>query len=263
MLPSAWDIVKKSVDLFYGNWRKLFGYAKRLFAPVFLLLSAQIAVSQSAPGLSNLPGATLTTLTIMFVVGIAVAIYYMWVSLAAIRSISDIYDNRPPKTAKEEVKTTKSLLAPFIIASILASLAILGGFVLLIIPGIIFSIWFAFIPQAVALDGKKNIDALSHSRQVVKGRWWGVFWRLVVSGIIISFLVSAAQWMFEAPFALLLGVPNDAITITELFVLGARALVGAAVYSFLTPLAITAPVIIYKELHKTIMPVPPAAPGNA
>lgn len=60
---------------------------------------------------------------------------------------------------------------------VLSASTILGGFVMLIIPGIIFLIWFAFAAYVFVLEGEKGMSALLRSRQYVRGHWWQVFGR--------------------------------------------------------------------------------------
>jgi len=66
-----------------------------------------------------------------------------------------------------------------------------AGYLLLIIPGIIFSIWFLFSVQALVLAGQKGAKALKFSRRLTQGWWWSVTWRvyiLVLIGLGLSFL---------------------------------------------------------------------------
>jgi len=75
--------------------------------------------------------------------------------------------------------------------SFLAGIFIFSSFFLFIIPGIIFFVWFAFSLFAFADEGAKwekgekgegikGLNALFRSKQLVKGYWRKVFWRLLV-----------------------------------------------------------------------------------
>ncbi|MBI2267833.1 MAG: hypothetical protein HYU80_00085 [Candidatus Blackburnbacteria bacterium] len=68
--------------------------------------------------------------------------------------------------------------------SALLSATILGGFLLLAIPGIIFVVWFVFAIYIVIAENEKGLNALLKSREYVRGRWWGVVWRLVAFTLI-------------------------------------------------------------------------------
>jgi hypothetical protein len=71
----------------------------------------------------------------------------------------------------------------------LMGLAILAGFILLIIPGIIFAVWFSFAIYLFVSEGVKGKAALTASKKLVQGYWWAVFGRIVAM-IFIMFMVS-------------------------------------------------------------------------
>jgi len=75
-------------------------------------------------------------------------------------------------------------IASFFWISLLAGLAVLGGFILFVIPGIIFAVWFGFSLYVYIFEGTKGSSALKKSKELVKGRWWPVFARFLVFGII-------------------------------------------------------------------------------
>lgn len=87
--------------------------------------------------------------------------------------------------------------------SILAGFIIVGLALLLIIPGVIWGVYYAFIIQAVVLKGLSGKEALDYSKSLVKGQWWKVFGTLfafssvsiifsIAIGIIASHLPSIA-----------------------------------------------------------------------
>lgn len=62
-----------------------------------------------------------------------------------------------------------------IVTSFLMGLFLLGLYLLLIIPGIIYSIYWAFTIFAVVLNDKCCKGAMDYSKSIVKGRGWTVF----------------------------------------------------------------------------------------
>ena len=64
--------------------------------------------------------------------------------------------------------------------SILTGFVVLGGFTLLIVPGIIVVTYVALSQIVLATEGSKGISALMRSRELVYGNWLAVFRRLVV-----------------------------------------------------------------------------------
>ena len=57
---------------------------------------------------------------------------------------------------------------------------IMGGYILLLIPGIIFIVWFWYAPYVLALEGTGGMTAMVRSREYVRGQWWSTFLRLLL-----------------------------------------------------------------------------------
>jgi hypothetical protein len=85
--------------------------------------------------------------------------------------------------------------------AILAELAMIGGFVMFIIPGIMLSIQLALAIYVLVLEDKHGMQALIQSREYVKGYWWAYFGRALLLCLVICVLMFVAY----LPFALLLG----------------------------------------------------------
>lgn len=79
------------------------------------------------------------------------------------------------------------LLPSVVFVALLETAVVFGGLVLLIIPGLIFTIWFMFATLSVLFDETKGMQALSFSRELVRGRFWQTAW-LGVSGPLVIFL---------------------------------------------------------------------------
>lgn len=69
---------------------------------------------------------------------------------------------------------------------LLKGLIIFTGYALFIVPGILFSGWFAF--SEIAAQKKSIIESLKYSRSLVTNRWWSVVLRLVL-GLIIAMVI--------------------------------------------------------------------------
>ncbi len=92
------------------------------------------------------------------------------------------------------VQTAKNML----LTSLLVALAVFGGLLLLIIPGLVFIVWFGFAQIISVLEDKKPLAALTRSKELVTNRFWPIAWRLisgpvvigVIYGIIFSIIVA-------------------------------------------------------------------------
>src|SRR5690606_54212 len=75
--------------------------------------------------------------------------------------------NNPSMSVGESYKTSLRFFWSYIGLSIIMSVIILIGFLLLIIPGIILSVWFAFASYILILDNAGIVDSLRRSRESV------------------------------------------------------------------------------------------------
>jgi len=97
-----------------------------------------------------------------------------------------------------------------------AGFIILIGIILLVVPGIVFMTWYAFVTQAVAVENRSKSDALRRSKQLSAGHRWTIFAVGVV--IVLAWLVV----VFTAAFSL--AVSNNWIVATGVDIVSDLAL---------------------------------------
>tara|TARA_B100000508_G_scaffold102982_2_gene81378 strand:- start:1748 stop:3379 length:1632 start_codon:yes stop_codon:yes gene_type:complete len=68
---------------------------------------------------------------------------------------------------------------------LLSFLVTMGGFMLLIIPGIIISLYIYFAQYVYITEGKRGMEALMRSRDLVWGNWWAVALKLLGITLIL------------------------------------------------------------------------------
>jgi hypothetical protein len=95
------------------------------------------------------------------------------------------------------LKQAASRWLPGLGTTLLMGIFLVGLFILLIIPGIIFGIYWAFAIYAVMLNNKSGLEALQYSKSLVQGRWWRVFGYLLVFGLITAIV----SWAINSPLA--------------------------------------------------------------
>jgi|WetSurMetagenome_2_1015567.scaffolds.fasta_scaffold99865_3 hypothetical protein len=91
-----------------------------------------------------------------------------------------------------------------IYTNIIEGVLLLLLFLLIIIPGLIYSIYWTFALYAVALSGKSGKEALDYSKTIVKNRWWTVLGYTLVFGLI--------GLVLSIPLIILIGVLRWALT---------------------------------------------------
>jgi len=116
------------------------------------------------------------------------AIIYSWLTMSALYTIK----KREQKLSiGQALREGWSRWLSYLWISSLVSLCVAGGTILLIIPGIIFFVWFAFSPYLLVDQDIKGTNALSESRELVRGYWWPVFGRLILITLIAIGLSAA------------------------------------------------------------------------
>ncbi|MCC5896991.1 MAG: hypothetical protein JJU32_03610 [Phormidium sp. BM_Day4_Bin.17] len=122
---------------------------------------------------------------------------------------------------------------PSLLITFAVSIITILGFLLFIVPGIYLVTLFYFSFDAVALRGC-GLDGLSYSRNLVKGQWWKIFWRVFL--LSFAFGVLAIVLIVGLGFA---SVVTSAIPLLpELMELVSAFVMGLFGYLFLTILTV-------------------------
>jgi hypothetical protein len=69
-------------------------------------------------------------------------------------------------------------------ADALVTTAVIVGAILLIVPGVLFFAWFAFVAPAIEIEKRSLRDAFKRSRELVRGRFWIVL--ALVGGLEVT-----------------------------------------------------------------------------
>ena len=113
------------------------------------------------------------------------AVIYLFVAVASIEAIRRVLENSS-FSVYEAFLVAKARVWKFLSMGILKGVVLLAGFLLLIVPGVIFSVWFAFSRMEIVLNNVGAKESLSKSKALVAGRFWSVFGRLFVIGIFVT-----------------------------------------------------------------------------
>jgi len=152
------------------------------------------------------------------------------------------------KSADFKLKNMWPVYLPALSVSLLAGLITIGGFLLVIIPGILFTVWYAFAVYEVVLEGKKGWEAFRQSHALSKGRFWPIFGRILVPNLfwgIIAYLVLAGIFNL---ISFVLNQPLD--TAVSPGVAITSVIISDLAASFFAPLSIIVLTIAYREAKK-------------
>jgi uncharacterized membrane protein len=127
----------------------------------------------------------------------------MIVTLGSINFVLKIYDNK--SAPYSSIFEKWQLVLKFFLASILYVLIIFAGFILLIIPGIIWSIKFQFYPYVMVDRGTGIIESLKFSSKIVDNNKWKIFLFILAQALIfiVGFLLLGIGILVAIPVTMM------------------------------------------------------------
>ncbi len=229
-LRQTWSLYKKRLPTFLG--------IMAMPTVVFLLLAVLMGFTAGFLGFSSASSGLL--MGIVMLVGGIIGFFALFIAIAWGQTalLYAIKDSEEGIGMREAYRRGWDKILSYWWVTILAVCIILGGLFLLIIPGIIFAVWFSFALFVLVSEDTKGMNALLKSREYVRGKWWGVFWRLL-SITILGILVSVIPTLIVDAF----GNPG----VTEVV----RSVIGL----FVGPFVMTYSFFVYKNSKATKGPI--------
>ncbi|HEX2097154.1 MAG TPA: YciC family protein [Solirubrobacterales bacterium] len=210
-------VLSETFSVYRDNFGPLLGSALVVFAVVELVS----AVLYEAGGV----GAGL----IAFVLTLAGHGLYTGV---VVKLVQDVRDGRRDSTVGDLFSAAAPAILSLVVFTVLYTLGVAVGFVLLVVPGLILLTIWALGPPAIVVERIGPIEAFGRSRRLVKGVGWSVFLVLFVA-FVIAVAVSAAL----AAIGLALADGVAAVYVT-----------GVLASALTAPIAALAAAIMYFEL---------------
>jgi hypothetical protein len=199
-----------------------------LLIPAALILFLPVAVLN---GLVLAGGGVLAALATLAIGLIAT----FWYQGMVVEAVVDILDGRRDHTIGSLFSSVSPFIGTLIGAGILATIIVVIGFILIIVPGLIALTFLAVVAPAVVIDRATATGALSRSRDLVRGNAWRVFGVIVVLFLITAVINSIVN-------AIGGGVSDDSFV--------GFALADLVVRVLLTPLSAIAATVMYVELRR-------------
>jgi hypothetical protein len=164
-------VLSRALDIYSKRFGQLIGIAAVIFIPVGIL-----------EGLARDAGAFGSLIAwIASVVGTALF------TGAVVRVVEASESGSGNKSIGEVFSSLGDRIWPLIWVGVIVGIAQVIGFILFIIPGLILVVIWA-VWQPVVVVENKGFDALSRSRELVKGNGWNVFGLMIVV-LFLAFLV--------------------------------------------------------------------------
>lgn len=173
------------------------------------------------------------------VLSVLISFFAIFISLWAFgATIHNINSPETTPTADKSFSESYNFIIPLILTGLLAFLFILGGLILLIIPGIIFAFWYgqsAYVVMTENLSGKKALD---RSKFYATGNIYQIFKKGFYIGLL-SFLIALAT-------GLIFGLLGKALNLN--FV----PTIGSLIFQlFWTPLASIYAFLLFQNLKQS------------
>lgn len=119
---------------------------------------------------------------IVFVIIIPIIILQLWSQAALLFAIKDSEENIG---VKESYRRGWKKIGSIFWVGLLSGIIVVGGYLLFVVPGIIFAVWFSLALYIVIAEGLGGMNAILKSKEYVRGYWWEVFWRFIFIGLVI------------------------------------------------------------------------------
>ena len=211
-LPGTFDLINQAIDVYFKNWQPIV---------ILMVIMALVAIGLVflAGVLSGLfvtaagaAGAILAFVVVAIAV-IAAIVISIWMSAAILIVVKD----RGTKPGwKGALASAKPLIGRFFWTGLLSCIIIMVGYILLIIPGLIFTVWFMWASYLVVYEGISGTAAVSRSKDLARGYFWPIFGRVillviftaVISGIlnIIPLLGGLVSSLIIQPIAMIFAI---------------------------------------------------------
>lgn len=193
-IPDVFQLLRDSLKIYQNHLLTLAGYVTWLLIPYLGLIILKLGPSEHWGIFSG-----------VLLLNLIQAFLWLWLAIILIK-LSRGWINKKPLADEKAMSEAWRLIVPVAVVAIFQTVIIMGGLLLLIIPGLIFFVWFAFAQLSVILDKKQGFQALSFSHNLSRGRFWYTTWKLVGGPLIFLTIFSLLLGLTMTVLTLLLGI---------------------------------------------------------
>jgi hypothetical protein len=193
------EILSTAFQLYRRHWRTLLAIAAVVVVPLTLLqyLFGDLIRTQ---GETTRNGVVVETATwSVGIAGLLAALVgilmYLVLTGAITRAVAAEVAGEDP-SVEQSYRFGFHRLGSVLLVSVLVGLAIIGGLILLVIPGIYIGVRLAVSIEALVVEGRRGTQAMGRSWGLVGGHWWHAFFTLLVAALLTG-IVNA---VITAPF---------------------------------------------------------------
>ena len=202
------DALKKKLLSFYDILAlscRVFQAAGRPIVLVTLLIATPFNMIYSLAAFGSFAGDTRTEKIWLMVIALSLRFVAFIFSLLSTMAIAIMVENlflNKKADFSEAFQQAYSKWRSGVSTSLLALLIILGYTLLLIVPGVIWGVYYAFVVYVVILRNKTGKAALAYSKSLVAGRWGTLFVIYLGLSIVLGFIAGVSGFLSK-------GLPNN------------------------------------------------------
>src|SRR5215218_9156321 len=221
------EILSTAFQLYRRHWRTLLAIAAVVVVPLTLLqyLFGDLVRTQ---GETTRNGVVVETASWSvgiagLVAALAGVLMYLVLTGAITRAVAAEVAGEDP-SVEQSYRFGFHRLGSVLLVSVLVGLAIVGGLILFIIPGIYIGVRLCVSIKALVVEGRRGTEAMGRSWGLVGGHWWHAFGTLLVAALLVGVVnavitlpFSATTWFVQAvaaavatvvtlPYGVLVGV---------------------------------------------------------
>lgn len=210
-LPSFWSLLKESWSFYAKYWQKFLMF---LIWPLLFVFSGRLFFSLLSIFLLWLNGENQTiwfvALTIIgIVLSLVFSLFLIFVSVNAYIAQLMFINDPSQEVSLANLKNfwlnqTRPYFFKVFFASLIYGLLALLGLLLLIVPGIVFIIFYGFVVFEIVLNQADIENSFNKSRNLVKNYWWPLFGKItlffvlfLIIGTLIGSLVAGIVFLLN------------------------------------------------------------------
>ena len=239
-LPSLTTLIQDTWHLYISTWNASIKFSIWILyfglASFFVLVIPQLNVLLPLVQISTLIG-------------------MVWVGIRMIRAMLELEKGNTVTPNSTEMKEALNFIVPLSWIGFLQFCIIIGGLIALIIPGIYLSISFSFTNFFLIEKNTHGLAALQASRELIKGRWWATFGRLLVGAVVFGFSISLLSSIIMMFITVIIGTSHVAGLSSETLSGTAQAvttLFQSIIQAATIPLILAYQVKLYRALSQTV-----------
>lgn len=168
--------MKEFGQLFSEAWGLFKKHRKRLLG---IALPPVLAIAL----FDALPTENTTTKTVVWIFIVILYFVNLWAQQSVINAL---LKGPETLTVTGAYQATKKNYWRFVLLTVFVALIVLGGSVLLIVPGIVVGVTLMFAPYLFLSEGLPIREAMHRAQALIAGYWSDVFWRSLFFGIILA-----------------------------------------------------------------------------